>query len=121
MTNFKKLSVAAVIALAVLVPTSAFAGTMSGARISILNIYGSTTTPYAVFSFATVASGSPSCSQWPAAMALDISTNRGKAQMQLLTSAFLSGKNVMLKGTGSCVTPTGFGTTVETVNYVNIQ
>jgi hypothetical protein len=54
-------------------------------------------------------------------MALDISTNRGKAAMQLLTSAFLSGKNVMLQGSGSCVTPSGFGLAVETVSYVNIQ
>jgi hypothetical protein len=122
MTNFKKLFVAVVVACAVFMPTSqAFAGQISGVRISIINIYGSTTTPYAVFSFASAAQNSPSCAAWPAAMALDISTTRGKAALQLLTSAFLSGKNVMLNGTGSCVTPSGFGLAVETVNYVNIQ
>jgi hypothetical protein len=92
MINLKKLSVAIVLAFVALMPTSsAYAGIMSGVRISIINVYGSTTTPYAVFSTDTGVSNPPACATWTGAMALDISTTRGKAQMQLLTSAFLSG------------------------------
>lgn len=124
MFNLKKISLAvSVLAFSLFMPTSsAFAaGTISGTRISIINIYGSSTTPYAVFSFGVSAQNSPSCATWPAAMALDITTTRGKAALQLLTSAFLAGKNVVLQGSGSCQTPTGFGFTVETVNYVSVQ
>lgn len=124
MSNLKKIFVAAaVLSFSLFMPTSsAFAaGQISGVRISIINIYGTSTTPYAVFSFASAVQNSPSCAAWPAAMAIDISTTRGKAQMQLLTSAFLSGKNVMLQGTGICATPSGFNIAVETVSYINIQ
>jgi len=122
MNNLKTFYVAAALVLATVMPaSSAFAGGVSGQRISMINIYGTSTTPYAVFSFDGGTSSGPACATWRGAMAIDITTTRGKAQLQLLTTAFLSGKNVMLTGTNACVTPAGFGVAVETFNYVTIQ
>lgn len=121
MTQLKTFYVAAALALATVMPaSSAFAGSASG-RISNINIYGSSTTPYAIFSFDGGTSSGPACAVWRGAMAIDITTTRGKAQLQLLTTAFLSGKNVMLTGTNTCVTPAGFNVAVETFSYVTIQ
>lgn len=122
MTRIKTLYVAAALALATVMPaSSAFAGSVSAQRISSINIYGSSTTPYAIFSFDGGTSNGPTCATWRGAMAIDITTTRGKAQLQLLTTAFLSGKNVMLTGTNACVTPAGFGVAVETFSYSTIQ
>jgi hypothetical protein len=113
-------TVVASLTLALASPVYA-AGTISGQQLNIINVYGSSTTPYAVLSFSAAASTPPACTQFSAAMAIDASTTRGKAQLSLVTAAFLAGKNVTVIGSGSCVTPAGFGVTVETINYVSVQ
>ena len=95
------------VAFALAVPSSASAGQIVG-KINTLDIVGTATTPYVMVSIAGTASGAPSCSQLTTSMAVDISTARGKMVMSILTSAFLAGKAVALRGINpatTCVTP----------------
>lgn len=111
------------VAFALAVPSSAFAGQIVG-KINTLDIVGTATTPFVIVNITGTPSGAPACSQWPASMAVDISTARGKAVMAILTSAFLAGKTVALRGTnpGTCVTPANqvVATALEQAYYVQL-
>lgn len=123
MLNVRRNVMASLFAFAVLVSSSsAFAGIAQSQRISQIGIYGSSTTPYIIFYLENGVSNAPSCAQWTGTMVLDISTARGKALQQLLTSAYLSGRNVQITGSGSCVTPSGSGgLAMETISYAIMQ
>lgn len=123
MLNMRRNVVASLFAFAVLVSSSsAFAGTAYSQRIAQIGVYGSSTTPYVIFYLENGVSNSPSCVGWGGSMVLDISTARGKALQQMLTSAYLSGRNVYIQGSGSCVTPSGSGgLAMETITYAMMQ
>jgi hypothetical protein len=128
MSSLRTAAVAAafVATFALLAPSTAAAGTISGPILAI-NIYGSTTTPYAVINVSGNPSNAAGCSIWPGAMVLDISTTRGKAALSLLTAAFLAGKTVTLRGTltssstSGCINASGSGGNLEPVVYSGIN
>ena len=120
MNDVRKAILAAVSALAVLTASPAFAAGSTTQKITLINLVGSSTVPYTVVLFDNPVSSSPACAVQTAAMAIDSSTVRGKAQLSLITAAFLAGKTVTLTGTGVCVTPAGFPYATETVLYVGI-
>jgi len=112
------------VAFALAVPSSASAGQVVG-KILTLEVVGTATTPYVMVNMSGTPSGYPACSVWPVMMAVDISTARGKIVMSVLTSAFLAGKTVTLRGTspGTCVTPSNQATpvAVEQAYYVQLE
>jgi hypothetical protein len=118
--NVPKAFVSLVFAAAMLTASPAFAAGSTTQKITLLNLVGSASVPYTVLLFDEAVSGSPACAVQTGAMAIDTSTVRGKAQLSLVTAAFLAGKMVSLTGTGSCVTPAGFPYATETVLYVGI-
>jgi hypothetical protein len=114
------------VAIALAVPSSASAGQITG-KINNLHVVGSATAPFVMVNITGAVSGAPACTAWPPLMAVDISTARGKVVMSVLTSAFLAGKTVTLRGTspGTCVTPanqaSGSSVAVEQAYYVLIE
>lgn len=79
-------------------------------------------TQYATFQTTGASGSAPACQTagQPAGLfALDISTTKGKALLEVVQSAQLAGKNVGLGGAGTCLT-VQTGLSIETVGILTI-
>ena len=120
MRNVRKsgLACAIIAALALYLPAStAQAGDVLGAHITSLQVFGnSTSSPYLLL---VLDQAGGNC-QIPFVMSINVGNNKGRAMLSLATAAYLSGKKVNVRGTGSCVTPDGFPYATETFRYLEI-
>src|SRR5262245_30931677 len=88
-----------VAALAMLAPSHAAAGTVTG-KITSIRMDGTSTAPRALISVSGTATNYPTSCFFIQGnyMALDTSTTRGQAELTLLIAAQLAGKTVTLTG-----------------------
>jgi hypothetical protein len=84
------------------VAAAAHATSVSNVRLVSIEVTG---TSFAILTIDTSVGGRPSC-HWPLAEAqysFDVSTNKGKALLQIAQGAFLANKKIQITGGTTCV------------------
>jgi hypothetical protein len=79
----------------------------------------------ALIGFSTAVSSPPGCAIFPQIMmAIDLSSNKGRAMLSTAQAAFLSGRRVSVSGQGNCFVPGSTSTTlysgVETAHSITM-